>query len=83
MICQGTSDDHCCWLAGKVCEFLEEDTVPGRRWACGLYRELGSWDAVHTDHRYEPVKVFLEPHGFLCGDWPTPGVHCGTCGVTG
>ncbi len=32
--------------------FLGENVVPGRRWACTLLVELGSWDAVHADPRY-------------------------------
>jgi hypothetical protein len=69
-----------------VCRFLEEGTVDGRRWACGLRRELGDWDKVHADSRYlEDVKPILEGIGVAvdCGDWPPPGKACGTCGVTG
>lgn len=86
MICHGNAEDHCCWFQGRVCEFLEENTVPGRRWACGLFRELGSWDAVHADPRYEPVKVRMSTLSFapaLCGDWPPPGKVCNTCGGCG
>jgi hypothetical protein len=81
-ICTGNGDEHCCWING-VCEFLEENTVPGRRWACGLRRELGSWQAVHADSRYltnvHPVLARIgDPD---CGDWPAPGVTCAACGA--
>ena len=85
--CAGNADDSCCYVAGVPCRFLEEHTVPGRRWACGLYRELGSWARVHADPRY---LTHVKPHwensplrGQDCGDWPAPGVTCPTCGVTG
>lgn len=87
MTCAGTSDDHCCHLgAAGVCRYLEENTVPDRRWACGLRRVLGSWEKVHTNKRYlNDVKPVLTEIGVTvdCGDWPPPGETCGTCGVTG
>ena len=91
MPCPGDRDQHCCWLAGRPCPFLEEGTVEGRRWACGLRRELGSWDAVHDDPRYlstvAPEWAALPPFEdgtpviISCGDWPTPRNPCGTCGA--
>ena len=83
--CSGNSDGHCCHLAGRVCSFLEEDTVPGRRWTCGLRRDLGSWSATHQDPRYlAEVKPVLDAKGLPdCGDWPRPGEICAECGVTG
>jgi hypothetical protein len=47
----------------------------GRRAACGLYVELGSWDAVHADERYQRD---VHPHWVRtgtpdCGDWVGPG----------
>jgi len=72
--CHGNGDEHCCWLHGVVCVHLEENTVPGRRWACGLRRELGSWDAVHTDPRYAPVQAILDEWGYTCGSWG-PGTN--------
>jgi hypothetical protein len=80
-VCHGNGPDHCCWIGGgRACEFLEENTVPGRRWACALFRELGSWDLVHTDPRYLASKahrIMQESHpGYECGDYPDriPGV---------
>jgi hypothetical protein len=73
-VCHGNGADHCCYIGGRVCPFLEEGTVPGRRWACGLYRELRSWDAVHADPRYlasDAARMMAERWpGYGCGDWP-------------
>lgn len=72
-VCHGNGEDHCCYVAGEVCPFLEENTVPGRRWACGLFRELGNWDAVHADPRYlehvQPAWDQIGIEGYSCGDW--------------
>ena len=78
MTCHGNPATHCCWLAGNPCPFLEVDTVPGRRWACGLRRSLGSWEKVHADSRYQtqvrPAWDDVEEatgRPFAdCGDWP-------------
>jgi hypothetical protein len=83
MACRGNSNDHCCWVAGKVCDFLEENTVEGRRWACGLRRELGDWDAVLASDRYQKdIAPTFEPMGVNCRDWPsiTSGQVCHECG---
>ena len=57
MKCYGrNAEDHCCYINGSPCKFLEENTEPGSRWTCGLRRELGSWQKVITDPRY-----FQEP----------------------
>jgi len=89
MTCRGNLDDHCCWL-GKhgVCSFLNEQEPDenGRRWVCSLRARLGSWERVHVDPRYlDSVKPKLVDIGVGvdCGDWPTPGQRCGTCGVIG
>ena len=81
--CAGNADDHCCYIDGKACLYLEENTVPGRRWACGLRRELGGWDAVLASDRY---KTDVEPHwveGLDCKSWPNAerGQTCSTCGA--
>ena len=85
MPCLGTKDDHCCYVNGKACCFLEENTVPGRRWACGLRRELGDWDLVIASDRYQQAVApyFGEMN---CRDWPdaTSGPNsfvCEHCGV--
>ena len=73
-MCHGNGPDHCCSLGEYgVCVFLEEGTVPGRRWACQLRRELGSWEQVHKDDRYRrKIKPLLTDIGVNvdCGDWP-------------
>ena len=82
--CEGTSDDHCCYLgAYGVCEHLEENTVPSRRWACGLLVTYGSWDAMYESAEYVEVRRRLRAVGVAedCGDWPASGKKCGTCGV--
>lgn len=81
MKCHGNTQDHCCYIEGP-CTYLEEGTVPGRRWACGLYRVHGSWNAMYQTSEYQAVKEKLNKVGIDvdCGDWPPPGVRCGTCG---
>jgi hypothetical protein len=76
--CTGNGSEHCCYVEGKVCTFLEEGTVPGRRWACGLLRECGSWEAVHADARYAPIQAAWDKVGIeSCGAWmPKPGQCC-------
>lgn len=78
--CHGNGADHCCYWSSEPCPFLEENTVPGRRWSCALYRELGSWDTVHSDQRYldtlqplwrgqGPLWDWLWQQGVRCGSW--------------
>lgn len=59
---QGVSGTHCCWLGNQPCVFLVEN-VDGRRYACGLRLELGSWPAVIRDPRYRPVGEFWKSVG--------------------
>jgi hypothetical protein len=74
MDCHGNSPTHCCWIGGQVCPHLEEDTVEGRRWACGLYRRYESWDAVYDSPEYAAtdaaVSFAVNHPGYGCGDWP-------------
>jgi hypothetical protein len=83
---RGNGPEHCCWVNGQICPFLEIDTMPDRYWACGLRRELGSWDAVHNDpgyiERVRPMWDRIDPL-MNCGDWPPPGKTCATCGAGG
>lgn len=69
--CHGNGPDHCCYVRGDPCPFLEVNTIPGRRWVCGLRRELGSWDAVHRDSRYlAEVRPAWDESGTVdCGDF--------------
>jgi hypothetical protein len=84
-ICEGKSEDHCCYVSGEACKYLLKNAVEGRRWACGLYHELGSWKKVHVDPRYlKNVKPRWKTLGIVdCGDWPGPGERCNECGVIG
>lgn len=79
-ICHGNGAEHCCYLEGQVCPFLEEYTIEGRRWACGLLRELGDWDAVHSDERYlTTVRPVWVEHGIDdCGDFAGARLEDGT-----
>jgi len=49
--CNRNLDDHCCFLKGKTCIYLRENS-DDPRWTCTLREELGSWDKVHKDVRY-------------------------------
>ena len=78
-----SGDEHCCWVNGQECEFVRANEG-GRRWACALMLELGDWDAVYSDPRYQPIGTHFQSKGIaLCGDFPGPGVRCGTCGEVG
>jgi len=69
--CAGNNKDHCCYVNGEPCPYLEENTVEGRHWACGLRRELGNWDAVLASDRYQKaVAPTFDPLGMNCRDWP-------------
>ena len=84
MPCSGNSEQHCCWLSGMVCTFLEENTVEGRRWACGLRRQYGNWDdAVNSAEYLRLIEPHFGPQGVNCRDWPdlSKGQYCGECGI--
>lgn len=68
--------DHCCYVNGSPCPYLQidesiTDPAQGRKYACGLYLELGSWKKVHADPRYaDNVKPAWEARGTAdCGDF--------------
>ena len=80
MTCTGRGDKdggHCCYVFGKVCEFLVDNKTAGpERFRCGLMLELGDWAKAHTDPRYAPLAVHWKGQP-LCGDWqPQAGVCC-------
>jgi hypothetical protein len=80
--CHGNAADHCCYWNGEPCPYLEETTVPGRRWACGLFREIGNWDAVHTDPRYlADVQPLWRGSGELWEWFWSRGLRCGHWGI--
>lgn len=65
----GANGDHCCWIAGEVCEYMIEN-YEGRRFACALRVELGDWATVYADPRYAPIAASLQiTNTALCGDW--------------
>jgi hypothetical protein len=83
--CSGNAYDHCCYFGGKVCTFLEENTLPDRKWVCGLMREHQDWDKVLADPMYQQVVIplleqYVWPHSevkYTCKTWPTGGCCCG------
>ena len=82
--CHGNTSDHCCYFDNRVCKYLEENTLPDRRWVCGLMREHQDWDKVLADTRYkQDVLPLLEQHvwpyygvNYTCKDWPTERCCC-------
>jgi len=82
-VCDGNGKDHCCYIDGNVCRYMETD-IGGRKYSCRLRRELGSWAAVHNHDGYKRhVKPVLDRDGVGCGDWPPKGRRCAECGATG
>lgn len=81
MACWNDEDGHCCWINGKVCPYLEENTIEGRRWACGLLREHGDWEKVYQTEGYRrDVQPTLDRIGWgQCGEYPGDNI-CGECG---
>lgn len=80
--CSGNQATHCCVFRNVDCPFVEENTVEGRRWVCGLLRELGSWDDVLADKRYKTTVQDLynsvpELKGKNCRDWFCEGLTSG------
>ena len=74
LLCHGNCDSHCCVFRNVICPFVEENTIKGRRWTCGLLRELGDWDLVLADKRYKEIVQPLwdtipERVGDNCRDW--------------
>ena len=68
IVCNGRGDGgggHCCWIDGKVCEFLFTDRGGTPR--CMV------WDKMDTGRwRNSPVGQWFEEHhpGYTCRDWP-------------
>ncbi len=88
MKCLGRNkDNHCCYMNGQVCKFLEENSEPGYRWSCGLRRELGSWKAVLQDSRYlnevqpklDEMSKKLNKPKLTCENYPSGEWECGQC----
>ncbi len=82
MNCFGrNTSKHCCYINGKPCKFLEENTVPGERWSCQLWRETGSWQAAIDDPRYKSGKPSESPGKYFEGFQYTNcrDYQCETC----
>lgn len=77
--------DHCCYFEGEVCQYLIESPHPDFQFACSLRVKYGGWDETHKSPEYlSQVKPKLIAIGYPdtdCGDWPPPGVACGSCGI--
>lgn len=61
---QGDNGGHCCWINGKVCEFLDESGDIPR---CSIWQEMPSEQWTNA-----PVgEWFAEKYpGYTCKDWP-------------
>ena len=77
MSCHGNNKDHCCTFNGIDCKYLEKDTVPGRRWACGLHVKYGGWEGALNSWEYikDIAPNFNKKGGvggaYNCREWPT------------
>jgi len=61
---QGDSGDHCCYIGGVVCEFLDTKGAIPR---CSVWDEMDSpkWKQARVG------KYFAERFpGYTCRDWP-------------
>lgn len=78
MHCFGRNlEDHCCYVNGAPCKFLEENTEPNMRWSCGLRRETGSWAKAILDPRYfesadSPGQAFKRTPYKNCKEFQCP-----------
>lgn len=59
---EGADDDHCCYQNGVRCVHLVEN-VEGRRYACGVRIQFGSWKGVNESSEYRPVGEYWESIG--------------------
>lgn len=84
----GKTEEHCCWLFGEVCQYLERNPEGSEYiWSCGLRKMANSWDEVYEMDQYKMnVKPKIEQMGYPdigCGDWPPAGKKCNDCGEVG
>lgn len=66
-VCTGQGDrdgGHCCWIAGKVCQFLDETGEIPR---CSIWDRLGDQEWQNA-----PIgQLFARAWpGYTCIDWP-------------
>ena len=79
---RGTADgDHCCYIGGVQCLYLEEPRGRSRRkFVCGLRATLGSWQAVNLSAEYEPIGTHWQsiglPYNYCETYQPGPGLCC-------
>ena len=71
----GLNGDHCCYMDGEVCEFLEYDagSIDTNMPRCSI------WDRMDSDeYRQSKAGKWMERYGvdenlialFTCQDWP-------------
>ena len=67
---RGADGDHCCYIGGKVCEFLFTDRGGTPR--CSIFDQFDGDQHPSQEWLDAPVgQWFLETHpGYHCGDWP-------------
>ena len=61
--CHGNGPDHCCYLGDQICPWLQEFTMPGRRWVCGLLVEYGTWETMNASPEYQPIGTYWARNG--------------------
>jgi hypothetical protein len=80
----GTTEEHCCWFKGVVCEYLEPSKNDDFIWQCRLRASKDSWEEVHKSKEYidniKPKWYSIGHPTTNCGDWPPVGNHCNDCG---
>ena len=59
----GVNGNHCCWIAGELCQYLDTDTI-----RCTIYDTAPDVEG----YAESPVgRSFAERFpGFTCRDWP-------------
>jgi hypothetical protein len=59
---RGADGDHCCWINGDVCQFLNVETV-----RCTIWDDIGGsvWQTAPVGGVYARRYP-----GFTCHDWP-------------
>lgn len=61
---EGVNGDHCCYQAGKPCDYIVENQA-GRRYACGLLLKYGSWEKMNESPEYKPIGEHWSRNGSL------------------
>ena len=86
MPCLGNSTKSCCFIKGIECPYViynyTDENGHFRKWACFLRAELGDWDKVIVDPRYQDlIDAGSWAKGLNCRDWPDAleGPNRGTC----